>query len=125
MVQITQAASVYPRDSRLGITQDHYRTHFVDLWVIDTTEQRRWPLRLYTRPTGKRASPIFTVGWLNFVRDKALKVGDKLIFSGHRVRAVDGELQMQYMVQVARKSKVTFQGEPVYLDDDGELSLIF
>ncbi|TXG65143.1 hypothetical protein EZV62_006418 [Acer yangbiense] len=100
-------------------------THFVDLWVIDPTEQMWWPLRLYTRPTGKRACPVFTVGWRYFVRDKGLKVDDKLIFSRHRVRATDGELQMQYTIQVARKSEVSYQGEPVYLDDDGQLSLIF
>ncbi|TXG65110.1 hypothetical protein EZV62_006385 [Acer yangbiense] len=89
--------------------------NFVDLQVMDSTKHM-WTLRLYIRPAGYRGSPVFTVWWLQFVRAKHLKVGDKLIFSWHQVRAADGELQMQYKIQVGRKSDVNYQGEPVYLD---------
>ncbi|KAI9186418.1 hypothetical protein LWI28_017048 [Acer negundo] len=89
--------------------------HFVDLQVMDTTEQV-WTLRYYTRPSGNRKYPVFTVGWLKFVRVKCLRVGDELTFYGHQVRDADGELQMQYEIQVTRTSNVTYQGEPISLD---------
>ncbi|KAI9185055.1 hypothetical protein LWI28_003753 [Acer negundo] len=89
--------------------------HFLDLQVMDSKEQV-WTLRYYTRPSGNRANPVFTVGWLQFVRAKCLKVGDELTFDGYQVRADDGELQVQYRIQVTRKSIVTYQGQPVYLD---------
>ncbi|KAI9185415.1 hypothetical protein LWI28_007054 [Acer negundo] len=64
--------------------------------------EQLWTLRLYTRPTSQYPTPVFTVGWLEFVRAKHLQVGDKLTFSGHQVRAADGELQVQYRIQVTR-----------------------
>ena len=82
-------------------------THFVDLQVMDSRDQV-WTLRLYIRPSGNRANPVFTVGWLEFVQAKCLKVGDKLTI----YRRQDGELQ----IQVTRTSNVTYQGQPVYLD---------
>ncbi|KAI9185517.1 hypothetical protein LWI28_028758 [Acer negundo] len=89
--------------------------HFVDLQAMDTMEQI-WTLRYYTRPSGNRKGPVFTVGWLGFVQNKSLEVGDKLIFCGHQFRAAGGELQMQYKIQVTRKSNVNYQGEPISLD---------
>ncbi|TXG65113.1 hypothetical protein EZV62_006388 [Acer yangbiense] len=89
--------------------------HFVDLQVVDSTKQV-WTFRYYTRPTGNRASPVFTTGWLKFVRAKGLKVGDKLILCGQQVRDADGEVQMEYSIQVTRTSNITYQGEPIYLD---------
>ncbi|KAK4840159.1 hypothetical protein QYF36_001310 [Acer negundo] len=88
-------------------------THFVDLQVKNSMEQV-WTLRLYTRPTGQYPTPVFTVGWLEFVRAKHLQVGDKLIFSGHQVRASEGELQMQYRIQVTRT--IDLQGQPISAD---------
>ncbi|KAK4840484.1 hypothetical protein QYF36_009930 [Acer negundo] len=82
-------------------------THFVDLQVTDSREQV-WTLRYYIRPGGNRANPVFTVGWLKFVRAKRLEAGDKLTIYGRQ----DGELQ----IHVARTSNVTYQGDPVYLD---------
>ncbi|TXG65130.1 hypothetical protein EZV62_006405 [Acer yangbiense] len=82
-------------------------THFVDLKVTDSREQV-CTLRYYTRPSGNRANPVFTVGWLQFVRAKCLEAGDKLTIYGRQ----DGECQ----IQVTRTSNVTYQGEPVYLD---------
>ncbi|KAK0600655.1 hypothetical protein LWI29_017182 [Acer saccharum] len=69
-----------------------------------------WTLRYYTLPAGNRASPVITVGWLEFVRAKRVEVGDELTFYGHQDRAADGELQMQYMIQVTRTSNVTGDG---------------
>ncbi|KAK4840929.1 hypothetical protein QYF36_021623 [Acer negundo] len=89
--------------------------HFVDLQVMDTME-RVWTFRYYTRPNGNRKYPIFTVGWLEFVRVKRLRVGDELTFYRHQVRDADGELQMQYGIQVMRTSNVTYQGEPISPD---------
>ncbi|KAK3200426.1 hypothetical protein Dsin_023841 [Dipteronia sinensis] len=90
--------------------------HFVDLQVVDSTKQA-WTLRYYTRPNGNRAIPVFTAGWLQFVRAKGVRVGDKLILSGHQVRDdSNGEVQMVFGIQVTRSSNVTYQGEPVYLD---------
>ncbi|KAK0601883.1 hypothetical protein LWI29_028409 [Acer saccharum] len=80
------------------------------------SKEEPWTLRYYTHPGGNRASPVFTVGWLQFVRAKRLQVGDELTFDGYQVRADDGELQVQYRIQVTRKSIVTYQGQPVYLD---------
>ncbi|TXG65134.1 hypothetical protein EZV62_006409 [Acer yangbiense] len=82
-------------------------THFVDLQFKDSIETV-WTLRYYTRPGGNRANPVFTVGWLKFVRAKRVEAGDKLTI----YRCQDGELQ----IQATRKSNVTYQGEPVYLD---------
>ncbi|TXG65139.1 hypothetical protein EZV62_006414 [Acer yangbiense] len=82
-------------------------TNFVDLQVTDSME-KNWTLRYYTRPSGNRKNPVFTVGWLQFVRAKRLEVGDKLTICGRQ----DGALQ----IQVTRASNVTCQGEPVYLD---------
>ncbi|KAK0598909.1 hypothetical protein LWI29_000624 [Acer saccharum] len=84
--------------------------------VVMDSKEEPWTLRYYTRPGGNRASPVFTVGWLQFVRAKRLQVGDELTFDGYQVRADDGELQVQYRIQVTRKSIVTYQGQPVYLD---------
>ncbi|KAK4840867.1 hypothetical protein QYF36_020091 [Acer negundo] len=84
-----------------------------EIQVKDSMEQV-WTLRLYTRPTGQYPTPVFTVGWLEFVRAKHLQVGDKLIFSGHQVRAADGELQMQYRIQVTRT--IDLQGQPISAD---------
>ncbi|TXG65146.1 hypothetical protein EZV62_006421 [Acer yangbiense] len=89
--------------------------HFLDLQVMDSKEQM-WTLRYYTRPAGNRASPVITVGWLEFVRAKRLEVGDELTFYRHQDRAANGELQMQYMIQVTRTSNVTYQGDPISLD---------
>ncbi|TXG65115.1 hypothetical protein EZV62_006390 [Acer yangbiense] len=89
--------------------------HFVDLQVEDSTEQA-WTLRYYTRPNGNRPNPVFTTGWLQFVEAKGLKDGDKLILSGQQVRDADGEVKTVFGIQVTRPSKITYQGEPVYLD---------
>ncbi|KAK0599207.1 hypothetical protein LWI29_003261 [Acer saccharum] len=91
------------------------RRMLMEAMVMDTTEQV-WTLRYYTRPSGNRKYPVFTVGWLEFVRVKRLRVGDELTFYGHQVRDADGELQMQYGIQVVRTSNVTFQGKPISLD---------
>ncbi|TXG65132.1 hypothetical protein EZV62_006407 [Acer yangbiense] len=81
--------------------------HFLDLQVMDSKEQQ-WTLRYYTRPGGNRASPVFTVGWLQFVRAKHLQVGDELTFDGYQVRADDGELQVQYRIQRREEQSVLF-----------------
>ena len=92
--------------------------NFVDLKVVDSRDQK-WKFRYYTRPNRNRKAPVFTIGWLQFVRAKRLQVGDEFTFSGHQVRATDGEWEMQYMIQVTRPGFVTFQGQPIiYLDVD-------
>ncbi|KAK0601344.1 hypothetical protein LWI29_023323 [Acer saccharum] len=82
---------------------------------MDTTEQV-WTLRYYTRPSGNRKYPVFTVGWLEFVRVKRLRVGDELTFYGHQVRDTDGELRMQYGIQVvdsrSQKWKLRYYTRP-------------
>ncbi|KAK0600081.1 hypothetical protein LWI29_011467 [Acer saccharum] len=93
----------------------HDRRLWRESEVMDSKEQM-WTLRYYTRPAGNRASPVITVGWLEFVRAKRLEVGDELTFYGHQDGAADGELQMQYMIQVTRTSNVTYQGDPISLD---------
>ncbi|KAI9187446.1 hypothetical protein LWI28_028254 [Acer negundo] len=85
-------------------------------WLVMDTMERVWTFRYYTRPNGNRKYPIFTVGWLEFVRVKRLRVGDELTFYRHQVRDADGELQMQYGIQVMRTSNVAYQGEPISLD---------
>ncbi|KAK0601151.1 hypothetical protein LWI29_021667 [Acer saccharum] len=77
---------------------------------------RKWKLRYYTRPNGRRRSPVFTAGWRRFVKAKRLRVGDKFTFYGNQVRAADGQLKMRYMIEVKRPSMLTFNGEPVTLD---------
>ncbi|KAK0599397.1 hypothetical protein LWI29_004892 [Acer saccharum] len=77
---------------------------------------RKWKLRYYTRPNGRRRSPVFTAGWRRFVKAKRLRVGDKFTFYKDQVRAADGQLKMRYMIEVKRPSMLTFNGEPVTLD---------
>ena len=76
---------------------------------------KEWELHYYTRPRGRKC-PVFTTGWRQFVEAKQLRVGDELIFSGHQVIAADGELEIQYKIEVKRASAITFQGQPVVLD---------
>ncbi|TXG65137.1 hypothetical protein EZV62_006412 [Acer yangbiense] len=65
-------------------------TNFVDLQIKDSME-KNWTMRYYTRPGGNRTNPVFTVGWLQFVRAKRLEAGDKLTICGRQ----DGALQIQ------------------------------
>ncbi|KAK0602643.1 hypothetical protein LWI29_035578 [Acer saccharum] len=55
------------------------------------SKEQVWALWYYPRPSGNLAIPAFTVGWLQFVRAKRIKVGNELTFYGHQVRAVDRE----------------------------------
>ncbi|KAI9185782.1 hypothetical protein LWI28_010590 [Acer negundo] len=90
--------------------------HFLDLMAADIWGQQ-WPLRYYTRPAGHHKGPIFTKnGWCQFVEAKRLRVGDEFIFSGHQVIAADGELEIQYKIEVKRASAITFKGQLVVLD---------
>ncbi|KAK0599899.1 hypothetical protein LWI29_009632 [Acer saccharum] len=83
--------------------------------VVDSRSQK-WKLRYYTRPNGKKRGPVFTASWRQFVKAKRLRVGDEFIFYGHQVRAADGQLKMKYMIEVKRRSMLTYNGEPVTLD---------
>ncbi|KAK3223538.1 hypothetical protein Dsin_010563 [Dipteronia sinensis] len=87
----------------------------MDLKVVDSRSQE-WELRYYTRPNGKKKSPVFTKGWREFVQDKRLRVGDEFTFYGHQVRAGDGQLKMEYMFEVKRPSSMTFDGVPLTSD---------
>ncbi|KAK0599974.1 hypothetical protein LWI29_011115 [Acer saccharum] len=89
--------------------------HFLNLKVVDSRSQK-WKLRYYTRPNGRRRSPVFTAGWRQFVRAKRLRVGDEFAFYGLQVRAANGQLRMKYMIEVKRRSMLTFNKEPVTLD---------
>ncbi|KAK3200458.1 hypothetical protein Dsin_023873 [Dipteronia sinensis] len=90
-------------------------SHFLDLKVVDARGQE-WELHYYTRPNGKKKGPVFTTGWREFAGDKGLQVGDDITFSGHQVRADDGQLKMKFMIEVKRRT-MTFNGaEPVTVD---------
>ncbi|KAI9185372.1 hypothetical protein LWI28_006597 [Acer negundo] len=90
-------------------------SHFLDLIVVDARSQE-WKLRYYTRPNGNKKSPVFTIGWREFVRAKGLQVEDELTFSGYQVRADDGQLKMKFMIDVKRQTMTFNGGEPITVD---------
>ncbi|KAI9162488.1 hypothetical protein LWI28_027886 [Acer negundo] len=51
----------------------------VDLFPTDSNGNQ-WLFRCNTRLNG-HPKPAFTTGWLDFVRDKGLQIGDKVTFS--------------------------------------------
>ena len=66
--------------------REHFRleegTQSVDFQVRDK-DRKVWTFRLYTRKNDGHPKPVLTRGWINFVKHKELRVGDKVIFHVH------------------------------------------
>ncbi|XVF45213.1 hypothetical protein PTKIN_Ptkin02bG0187000 [Pterospermum kingtungense] len=66
-----------------AIMREHFRlkegSQSLDFQVRDNTS-KIWTFRLYTRKKDGHPKPVLTKGWLDFVRCKKLKLGDKVIF---------------------------------------------
>ncbi|XVF67664.1 hypothetical protein PTKIN_Ptkin10aG0139800 [Pterospermum kingtungense] len=63
--------------------REHFRpeegTRSLDFQVMDN-KSRVWTFRLYTSKKEGPTKPVLTKGWLDFVRCKKLRLGDKVIF---------------------------------------------
>ena len=66
--------------------REHFRleegTQSVDFQVRDK-DRKAWTFRLYTRKNDGHPKPVVTKGWIDFVKQKNLRVGDKMIFLVH------------------------------------------
>ena len=66
--------------------REHFRleegTQSVDFQVRDK-DRKVWTFRLYTRKNNGYPKPVLTKGWIDFVKQKNLRVGDKMIFLVH------------------------------------------
>ncbi|XVE49117.1 hypothetical protein DITRI_Ditri01bG0056500 [Diplodiscus trichospermus] len=57
-------------------------TQSLDFQVRDN-HRKVWTFRLYTRKKDSHPKPVLTKGWIDFVKCKDLRVGDKVIFLVH------------------------------------------
>ncbi|XVF01171.1 hypothetical protein REPUB_Repub04eG0065400 [Reevesia pubescens] len=81
-----------PTDVRVRLSfptatmREHFRleggTQSVDFEVRDKN-RKVWTFRLYTRKNDGHPKPVLTKGWIEFVKQKKLRVGDKVIFLVH------------------------------------------
>lgn len=87
---------------RLSFPTATMREHFrleegaqsLDFQVRDNN-RKVWKFRLYTRKNDGHPKPVLTKGWLDFVKCKELKVGDKVDFIVHE----SGDIQLEIRVQ--------------------------
>ncbi|TXG71249.1 hypothetical protein EZV62_006184 [Acer yangbiense] len=83
----------------------------VALSAMDS-DGNRWPFRCYTRPDG-HPKPAFTTGWLDFVKDKRLQIGDRVTFSMLEDEGVAAGAP-QYRIRATRT--ITLFGEEHVVD---------
>ncbi|KAJ6711325.1 hypothetical protein OIU79_007724 [Salix purpurea] len=63
--------------SAFEIPEEEYSKK-VDVFDIDC---RRWSFRCSTRKNDPRPKPVLSSGWIQYVKEKRLKEGDRVIFS--------------------------------------------
>ncbi|XVE49116.1 hypothetical protein DITRI_Ditri01bG0056400 [Diplodiscus trichospermus] len=84
----------------------HFRleegTQSLDFQVRDN-HGKVWTFRLYTRKKDGHPKPVLTKGWIDFVKWKDMRVGDKVIFLVHESRD-------QLEIRVQRNIKLLGQG---------------
>ncbi|GMJ12786.1 hypothetical protein HRI_004947800 [Hibiscus trionum] len=81
-----------PTDVRVRLSfptatmREHFKleggTRSVDFQARDRYS-KVWTFRLYTRKNDGHPKPVLTRGWLDFVKEMGLQVGDKVIFLVH------------------------------------------
>ncbi|KAJ6342888.1 hypothetical protein OIU78_010748 [Salix suchowensis] len=73
--------------------------HAINIEATDTIEQQ-WTFRLSIRRNDNpNPRPVFTGQWTQFVNEKGLKVGDRIVFSRQQAEG-DG---VQYRIRAERK----------------------
>jgi hypothetical protein len=73
--------------------------HAIDIEATDTIE-RQWIFRLsIRRENNPNPRPVFTGQWTQFVNEKGLRVGDRIIFSRQQVEG-NG---VQYSIRAERR----------------------
>ncbi|XVF45868.1 hypothetical protein PTKIN_Ptkin02bG0242000 [Pterospermum kingtungense] len=82
--------------------------HSVDFNVKDKSH-RLWTFRCSIRKRSY-AKPVFSSGWLEFIRHKNLRIGDKIIVHKEE-KDVNG---VQYKIEVQRK--ITLLGKDFWAD---------
>ncbi|KAI9176961.1 hypothetical protein LWI28_009259 [Acer negundo] len=102
---VTSGLSI-PTGALLHIPIPKGGRHDMGLVVNDSIGQV-WKFHLYLYPNSHRLA--FTEGWLEFVKAKGVREGDKVIFSTGNNQ--DGAYSI-----VVMRSPFTFQGEPIYMD---------
>ncbi|KAK3199214.1 hypothetical protein Dsin_022629 [Dipteronia sinensis] len=106
---VTSGLSI-PTGALLHIPIPKGGRHYMGLVVKDSIGQV-WKFHLYPNSHDTLA---FTEGWLEFVQDKGVREGDKVIFSTGNNQ--DGAILHEYYSIVVIRSPFTFQGEPIYMD---------
>ncbi|KAK2640427.1 hypothetical protein Ddye_028222 [Dipteronia dyeriana] len=99
-----------PTEALLHIPIPKGGRHHMGLVVNDSIGQV-WKFHLYPNSHDTLA---FTEGWLEFVKAKGVREGDKVIFSTGNNQ--DGAILHEYYCIVVMRSPFTFQGEPIYMD---------
>ncbi|GLT51290.1 hypothetical protein SLA2020_247100 [Shorea laevis] len=105
-------------ERRLAVPSDTFRNHFelprdrhyVDLLVKDSTE-KVWTFRCSIRQTGNHPRPVFSAGWLEFVRIKGLQINDQAVFHKERDSASGAE----YRIEVQRRI-TSLMGRDIWAD---------
>ncbi|KAJ6309174.1 hypothetical protein OIU76_018713 [Salix suchowensis] len=73
--------------------------HAINIVATDTTEQQ-WTFTLSIRQNNNpHPTPEFTGQWIQFMKEKGLKVGDRIVFSRQQTEG-DG---VQYKIRAERK----------------------
>ncbi|KAJ6342887.1 hypothetical protein OIU78_010747 [Salix suchowensis] len=73
--------------------------HAINIEATDTTEQQ-WTFKLSIRTNNNlNPRPVFTGQWIQFVKEKSLKAGDRIVFSRQQAEG-DGVL---YRIRAERK----------------------
>uniref|UniRef100_A0A6N2MPY0 TF-B3 domain-containing protein n=1 Tax=Salix viminalis TaxID=40686 RepID=A0A6N2MPY0_SALVM len=73
--------------------------HAINIEAADTTQQQ-WTFRLSVRRNNNpNPRPVFTGQWIRFVKEKGLRKGDRIVFSGQQTEG-DG---VQYRIRAERK----------------------
>ncbi|GLU19260.1 hypothetical protein SLE2022_355210 [Rubroshorea leprosula] len=98
----------------IGTFRDHFELprdrHYVDLLVKDSTG-KVWTFRCSSRQTGNHPKPVFSAGWLDFVRVKGLQINDQVVFHKQRDEASEAE----FKIEVKRRIS-SLMGKDIWVD---------
>ncbi|KAJ6309173.1 hypothetical protein OIU76_018712 [Salix suchowensis] len=86
-------------EANLGDLEFPAGQHAINIVAADTGE-KQWTYTLSIRRNNNpNPRPVFTGQWIQFVKEKGLKVGDKIVFSRQQPEG-DG---VQYRIRAERK----------------------
>ncbi|KAF9690262.1 hypothetical protein SADUNF_Sadunf01G0177300 [Salix dunnii] len=94
-VDTTHRLAIPP--ANLGDFEFPMGQHAINIEAVDTTEQQ-WIFRLSIR-RNNNPKPVLTGQWIRFVKEKGLRVGDRIVFSRQQIEG-DG---VQYKIRAERR----------------------